>query len=84
LNLVSVVIPCYNEPCFLGEAIESVGSQTYEPIETIVVDDGSTDDMSAVAGTHGFCIFVKRTVASRPFVTPGFGSQKAIGRWSQA
>jgi glycosyltransferase involved in cell wall biosynthesis len=53
MTLVSVVIPCFNQGHFLGEAIESVAAQTYEPIETIVVDDGSTDDTFAIATNYG-------------------------------
>lgn len=47
--LVSVVIPAYNAERYLGEAVESVLTQTYAPIETIVVDDGSSDSTAEIA-----------------------------------
>jgi hypothetical protein len=41
--LVSVIVPCYNHGRFLGSCLQSIAAQDYKPIETIVVDDGSTD-----------------------------------------
>ena len=47
--LVSVIIPVYNYDRYLAEAVESVLSQTYQHLEVIVVDDGSTDRSGEVA-----------------------------------
>jgi len=41
--LISVVMPVFNGERFVSEAIESVLRQSYEHIEFIIVDDGSTD-----------------------------------------
>ena len=46
---VSVVIPCYNQGRFLGEAIASADAQGSLVSEIVVVDDGSTDETRAVA-----------------------------------
>jgi glycosyltransferase involved in cell wall biosynthesis len=42
-GLVSVIVPVYNRPQLLVEAVSSILAQTYRPIEIIIVDDGSTD-----------------------------------------
>jgi glycosyltransferase involved in cell wall biosynthesis len=46
--LVSVIIPCYNYAEFIEKCIKSVVSQTYDNIEVIVINDGSTDDTDAI------------------------------------
>jgi glycosyltransferase involved in cell wall biosynthesis len=51
-RLISVIIPCYEQAHFLGEAIESILSQTCLDFEIIVVDDGSHDNTSDVVARY--------------------------------
>ena len=51
--LVSIVINNRNYGRFLGTAISTSLSQTYQPVEVIVVDDGSTDDSRSVIESFG-------------------------------
>jgi len=48
----AVVIPCFNQAHYLGEAIESALSQTLPPSEVVVIDDGSEDNSYEVAGRY--------------------------------
>ncbi len=50
---VSVIIPAFNRPGFLTEAIKSCLAQTYADIEVIVVDDGSTEDLEGCVARLG-------------------------------
>jgi len=51
-DLISIVIPCFNQAHFLQDAIESVEAQTHGSNEIIVIDDGSTDDTVKVASRY--------------------------------
>lgn len=46
--LVSVLLSSYNYADYLPEAIASVFSQSYRPLELVIVDDGSTDESPAL------------------------------------
>lgn len=41
--LISVIVPVYNVEKYLPECVESIISQTYDNLEVILIDDGSTD-----------------------------------------
>jgi glycosyltransferase involved in cell wall biosynthesis len=49
LNLVSIIIPCYNQAHFLDETLQSVLNQTHPNWECVIVNDGSLDNTEAVA-----------------------------------
>jgi glycosyltransferase involved in cell wall biosynthesis len=51
--LFSVIIPAYNSEAYIGEAIESALLQEGVNFEIVVVNDGSTDKTSFIAGSFG-------------------------------
>ena len=50
---VSIIIPCYNQATYLPQAVDSALAQTYDNVEVIVVNDGSTDGTQGVATGYG-------------------------------
>lgn len=47
-GLVSVIVPVFNRPAMLRQAVASAAAQTYANIEIVIVDDESTDDTPEV------------------------------------
>ncbi len=51
--LVTVVIPAHNYGRYVGDAVESALTQSYAPVEIVVVDDGSADETPQVLARFG-------------------------------
>ena len=49
---ISIIIPAYNCDKYIGKCIESVKNQTYENIEIVIINDGSTDKTKEVISSY--------------------------------
>jgi glycosyltransferase involved in cell wall biosynthesis len=48
IDLISVIVPCYNQEDYIDECLQSVYKQTYPHWECIIVNDGSTDESEKI------------------------------------
>jgi glycosyltransferase involved in cell wall biosynthesis len=55
--LLSVIVPVYNSARELDQCLAALAASDFSDREVIVVDDGSTDPVAALAGKHGFKCF---------------------------
>ena len=76
---VSVIIPTYNRSWCLSEAIDSVLSQTFQDMELIVVDDGSTDETPALLSRYDDRLRCLRQTNQGVSVARNHGIQAANG-----
>ncbi|WP_242363783.1 glycosyltransferase family 2 protein [Limosilactobacillus antri] len=49
---VSVIVPVYNDEQYLADCVDSILRQSYQDIELILVDDGSTDDSPQICENY--------------------------------
>jgi glycosyl transferase family 2 len=78
--LVSVVIPCWNQAHYLGEAIESVLAQSHPRLEIVVVDDGSRDNSFEVASRYP-CVRALRQPNSGVAIARNRGLAATVGEF---
>ena len=81
--LVSVVITCYNHEKYIEKSVFSVINQTYQNIELIVVNDGSTDNsekiLNSLASTHKFHVIHQQNTGLSGATNTGL--QAATGKY---
>jgi glycosyltransferase involved in cell wall biosynthesis len=70
--LISVIVPIYNGAQFISDAIQHILDQKYQPLEIIIVDDGSTDDTKKIID--------KLSIDIRYFHQPNSGPAAARNR----
>ena len=79
--MVSVIIPTFNRSAYVAEAVASVLAQTRTAMELIVVDDGSTDDTTAVLERFGASVRAISQVHSGVSAARNTGIRSASGEW---
>ncbi|MBX2857611.1 MAG: glycosyltransferase family 2 protein [Cellvibrionaceae bacterium] len=81
-QLVSVVIPLYNAEKYIAAALDSVFTQSYTPLEVVVVDDGSKDkSVEIVNSLQSDTIKLVQQENLGPAAARNRGVQEARGRW---
>ncbi len=77
--LVSIIIPAFNEQEVIGDLLQSIKKQTYSKIETLVIDDASTDDTVEICKRNQVKVF-KRSHQERS-IQRNFGAKMASGKY---
>lgn len=81
--LVSIIIPVYNGANYMRQAIDSALAQTYENLEIIVVNDGSTDngETERIALSYGDKITYYKKENGGCASALNYGISKMNGQW---
>jgi len=78
---ISVIIPAYNSAATIGKAIESVLAQTLQPVEVLVVDDGSLDCTAEVVSRFDTPVRLIRRENGGPGAARNSAARQAKGDW---
>ena len=81
MTFFSIIVPTFNRADLLREALASLAVQRFQDFETIVVDDGSDEDIESVTRTCGFTVRYFRQVNSGPGAARNLGLRHAGGRY---
>lgn len=76
---VSIIIPTYNRSRLLAEALASVASQTCRDFETLVIDDGSEEDIASVCAAATIPVRCIRIDRAGPAAARNAGIEAATG-----
>lgn len=74
-------MPAHNAVAFVGEALRSALEQTFDDLEIVVVDDGSTDATADLAASFGDVVRVVRQPNRGPGAARNHGIREARGRF---
>ena len=78
---VSVIIPAFNAETVVGRAVASALTQTHAPLEIIVVDDGSSDDIAGALRPFESRVQLLRKPNGGPGSARNLGASIATGEW---
>lgn len=81
MPLVSVIIPAYNARAYVMEAIRSVLAQQHEPLEILLIDDGSTDGTADLVAAEAPRVRIIRQANGGVAAARNTGLQAATGEF---
>ncbi|MES2660452.1 MAG: glycosyltransferase family 2 protein [Verrucomicrobiota bacterium] len=77
--MVSVIIPTYNRIATIAQAVDSVLAQTYQDVEIIIADDGSTDGTCESLAVYGDRIRIVKQPNRGPSAARNLGVSASTG-----
>ena len=79
MKKISVIIPAYNEEKYIEKTLDSINNQSFRDIETIVVDNGSTDNTSK--SSYSADEVLRFTDLYNPSAARNYGARNSKGEY---